>query len=139
MHALGIAGDLGADHARGIGVVGRAAHPADRMVVEDLDLERAGRGAVMRAGGSADFLYFFRANKLVHAGLGRTIPGGRFSGKRFRRGALPDLLKPAWFQRYHTVQYQWSGFDIRYPLPLAREANVKSKSSTGYLYLLVVL
>ena len=52
--ALGVARDLGADHARGVGVVRRAAHPADGAVVEHLDLERAGRRAIMRTGRMAD-------------------------------------------------------------------------------------
>ncbi len=60
--ALGVARDLGADHARGVGIVGRAADAADRVPVEDLDLERTGRRAIVRAGGSGDA----RANELVH-------------------------------------------------------------------------
>ena len=54
MHALGVARDLGADHARRVVVVRRAAHAADGVVVEHLDLERAGRRAVVRTGGGAD-------------------------------------------------------------------------------------
>ena len=44
MDALGVARDLGADHAGRVGVVLGAAHAADGAVVEHLDLERAGRG-----------------------------------------------------------------------------------------------
>ena len=62
MHTLGVTRDLGADHARRILIVGRAADPADRMGVEHLDFQRAGRRAVVRAGrcGNAG------ANELVH-------------------------------------------------------------------------
>ena len=54
MHALGVARDLGADHARRVAVVGGAANAADGALVEDLDLERAGRRTIVRAGGGAD-------------------------------------------------------------------------------------
>ena len=47
--ALGVAGDLLADHARGVVVAHRAAHPADLLAVQPLDVERAGAGAVVRA------------------------------------------------------------------------------------------
>src|SRR6516225_2577415 len=48
MLALGVAGDLGADDAGGIGLRGGAAHPPDPPAVEALDFERAGGGAVVR-------------------------------------------------------------------------------------------
>ncbi len=51
MLALGIAGDLGADHPRGIAVPGRAPDLADARRRQALDLERAGARAVMRADG----------------------------------------------------------------------------------------
>jgi hypothetical protein len=54
MDALRIARDLGADHARRIKIVGGAAHAADTAAVEHLDLERAGRGAVVRTGRRRD-------------------------------------------------------------------------------------
>ncbi len=44
MHALGVARDLGADDAGGVVVVLGAAHAADGALVEQFDLERAGRG-----------------------------------------------------------------------------------------------
>ena len=50
--ALGVAGDFVADDAGGVGVVG-AADGADRGAVEQLDVERAGAGAVVRADGVA--------------------------------------------------------------------------------------
>ncbi len=49
MDALGIAGDLLADHARGVVVAHRAAHPADLLAVQPLDVERTGAGAIVRA------------------------------------------------------------------------------------------
>ena len=51
MDALGIAGDLLADDTQRIGILARPAHPPDGVVIEELDLERAGRRAVMRTGG----------------------------------------------------------------------------------------
>ena len=50
MDALGIARDLGADHACRVGVVLGAADPADGVIVEDLDVERAGRRTIVRTG-----------------------------------------------------------------------------------------
>src|SRR5215470_12171710 len=54
MDALGVPRDLGADHAERVVVLLRAANAADCALVEQLDLERAGRGAIVRAGGIAD-------------------------------------------------------------------------------------
>src|SRR5687768_10192478 len=51
MNALGIAAHLLADDARCVAVGFGAANTADRMAVENLDLERAGRRTVMRADG----------------------------------------------------------------------------------------
>src|SRR5262249_21036131 len=65
VHPLGVAGDLGADDAGRVAVLGGAIDPADAAPVDDLDLERAGRGAVMRAGrGAAD-----GTDGLVHAAV----------------------------------------------------------------------
>ncbi len=47
--ALGVAGDLGADHAGGIGVGGAAAHLAQMRAVALLDLERTRARTIMRA------------------------------------------------------------------------------------------
>ena len=52
--ALGVARDLGADHAGGVAVRRRAAHRADARAVQHLHLESAGGRAVMRADGIAD-------------------------------------------------------------------------------------
>jgi hypothetical protein len=65
VYALGVARDLGADHARRVGIVGSAAHAADGALVENLDLERARRGAVMRTGRGAD-PDSVGANGLIH-------------------------------------------------------------------------
>ena len=54
MHALGVAGDLLADHAVRVSVAHRAAHAADGVRVPDLHLERAGAGAVVGADRGAD-------------------------------------------------------------------------------------
>ena len=54
MHALGIARDLGADDARRIAVVLRPVHAAYPAVGQQLDVERAGRGAIVRTDGVAD-------------------------------------------------------------------------------------
>ena len=47
--ALGIAAHLLADHAQRVGIVLRTTDPSDGALVEHLDLEGAGGGAVMRA------------------------------------------------------------------------------------------
>ncbi len=47
--ALGVARDLLADHPGGVVVAHRAAHPADALGVEPLDVQRAGAGAGVRA------------------------------------------------------------------------------------------
>ena len=51
--ALGVARDLGADDAGCVVVVRGAAHAADGVRIEHFDFERAGRGAIVRAGGGA--------------------------------------------------------------------------------------
>ena len=52
--ALGVAGNLGADHALRVGLPGGAAHPADRRRVEPLDRQRAGARAIMWADAVGD-------------------------------------------------------------------------------------
>src|SRR5258706_10623422 len=47
--ALRVAADLLADHTPRVGVAVRAAHPADGVEIEALDLQRAGARAVVRA------------------------------------------------------------------------------------------
>src|SRR5947209_6375988 len=54
MDALGIARDLGADDARGVALQLGAAHPPDPFALDHLDIQSAGRRAVVRTGGMAD-------------------------------------------------------------------------------------
>src|SRR5476651_2611390 len=49
MLTLGVAGNLGADYAGGIAIVGRAANLADARGRQPLDVERAGARAIVRA------------------------------------------------------------------------------------------
>ena len=49
MDALGVARDLGADDARGVALLFSAAHAPDALAVDHLDVERAGRRAVVWA------------------------------------------------------------------------------------------
>ena len=49
MHPLGVARDLGADHAERVVVVLGPAYAPDGALVEHLDFERAGRWAIVRA------------------------------------------------------------------------------------------
>ena len=60
--ALGVAGDLGADDAGRVAVVAGAVDAADAAVAEQLDVERAGRRAVVGTGRMADF----QGGVLVH-------------------------------------------------------------------------
>ncbi len=74
MDALGITGNLGADDAGGIGLLLGAAHPANRGTVDHLDIERAGRRAIMRTGRMPDL----DLGLLVHV----TIATIKFGGSR---------------------------------------------------------
>ncbi len=53
MNALGIAADFFADHAERVGIVLGAAHPANGVLVQQLHLKGAGRGAIMGANGNS--------------------------------------------------------------------------------------
>ncbi len=55
MEALVIARDLGADHARGVGIAVRASHLAEPAAVQSLDLERAHARAIVRADRGQEF------------------------------------------------------------------------------------
>ncbi len=55
MDALGVARDLGADHASRVGIVIGAAQSADPLPVQHLHFQRAGGRAVVRAGRRTDF------------------------------------------------------------------------------------
>jgi hypothetical protein len=54
MNALGIARDLGADHARGVALQLGTSHSPDGFAFDHLDIEGAGGRAVMRTGGMPD-------------------------------------------------------------------------------------
>src|SRR5258706_4904575 len=66
MNALGISGDLGADDTCSIALQLGAAHPADRGTIDHLDIQRAGRRAIVRTGGMPDV----DSCLLVHASIG---------------------------------------------------------------------
>jgi len=53
---LGIARDLGADHAGSIAVPPPAMNPADGVPIEDFDLEGASAWAIMRADGMGNIV-----------------------------------------------------------------------------------
>ncbi len=55
MNTLRIAGNLGADHTRGIAVVLRTTDAADCTLIQQLDIKRTGGRAVMRTGRMSDF------------------------------------------------------------------------------------
>src|SRR5215207_11083718 len=76
MNALGVARDLRAYHAGGIGLQLGATDPADRAAVDYLDVERAGRRTIVRTGGVADI----DLGMLVHALLGNIKRRGRREG-----------------------------------------------------------
>jgi hypothetical protein len=66
MDALGIACDLGADHAGRIALQLGTTHPADRGIIDYLDIEGAGRRTIVRTGGMPDI----DLGVLVHAPIG---------------------------------------------------------------------
>src|SRR5215207_4306217 len=76
MNALGVARDLRAYHAGGIGLQLGAADATDRAAVDYLDVERAGRRTIVRTGGVADI----DLGMLVHALLGNIKRRGRREG-----------------------------------------------------------
>src|SRR3974390_3622328 len=67
MFALGIACDLRADYAGRVIVVLGTVHAPDGALVDKFDFERAGRGAVARAGRIADPLSCAETSGLIHA------------------------------------------------------------------------
>ncbi len=85
--ALGIARHLGADHARGVGVGGSAAHRADPPPLDHLDFERAGGGAVMRTDRRPDFL----AHPSPPPAPGR--PSSRHPNSRQPRSRHPSIRR----------------------------------------------
>ncbi len=66
MNALGITADLGADHARRVTVVLRAAHGADAGAVQHLHRQSTGGGAIVRANRGPDLAGHVHAPNLSH-------------------------------------------------------------------------
>ena len=111
MNPFGVARDLGADDAVGIGVPARAAHPADGALVEHLDLERAGGGAIVRAGGVAGPGDQGKlANRLIHRRSFPTLPHESYDSAVVRRE-----------RRHHTADAS-----------TAREPASEKLNSTGF-------
>src|SRR5690606_1565044 len=52
MDALGVTVDFLADDAGGVGIILGAAHPTDRTLVHQIDVQRAGRRTIVRADGA---------------------------------------------------------------------------------------
>ncbi len=77
--ALGVAGHLGADDAGRVAVVGRAVDAPHAARVEHLDLQRAGRRAIVRAGRGA-------AERLQRGVHGASSCAGQARPARPRRG-----------------------------------------------------
>ena len=102
VHPLGVARDLGADHTRGVVVLPRAPDGADPVRREQLDLQRAGRRAIVGAGGGNEFqLDTARSPRGPGPGrLGDPLPAGR----RPSRSDPSMLTYPAWPGTYdmHT-------------------------------------
>ena len=86
MDAFGVAADLGADHARRIGLQLGTAHPADRGIVDHFDIERAGRRAIVRAGGMPDV----DLGALIHAAMSSI----KNAGRRGHLSAMPRQKPP---------------------------------------------
>ncbi len=75
--ALGITGDFFADDAGGVGIILGAADAADGVIVDDFDIERAGRWAIVRADRTGDA----GDDGFVHWGLGACCGGKVREGK----------------------------------------------------------
>jgi len=81
MNALGIARDLGADHPGRIALQLGTTDAADALAVDHLDIERAGRRAIVRTGGMLDL----DLGVLVHGSIASIKNRGRrayLSGRR---------------------------------------------------------
>ena len=73
VNALGVTRDLGADNARGISLLFGAPYSANAAALDHLDVERAGRRAIMRTGRMADI----DLGVLVHVTIGNIKCFGR--------------------------------------------------------------
>src|SRR5262249_17074987 len=103
--ALGVAGDLGADDALRIGLPLGAAHPADAVVVNPLDLKRAAAWAIVRADAVGDVerqavlrRAFCRENISCRMGYAKQSPSNRRTAGVIDglRCAEPIPHKSAW-------------------------------------------
>src|SRR6185437_10233068 len=73
MNSLRVAGDLGADHTGGVALQLGTSDTTDGRTVDHLDIEGAGRRAIVRAGGMPDV----DLGALVHASIAITKSGDR--------------------------------------------------------------
>src|SRR5215475_3414173 len=64
---LRVARNFGADHARSVIVVRRAMHTSDRALVDQFDIERTSRRAIMWTSRMADPLCTWEPGGLIHA------------------------------------------------------------------------
>src|SRR4029078_3577102 len=69
MFPFGVARDLGADHARCVVVVFCAVHAPDRALVENFDVQRTGRWAIVRARRMPDPHGLWETDRLIHRAL----------------------------------------------------------------------
>src|SRR6185295_17864370 len=54
MDALGVAGNLGANDAGRVAMIGRTVHPANPIVAQQLNVKRTGRRTIVRTNGMAN-------------------------------------------------------------------------------------
>ena len=110
--ALGIAGDLGADHPRGIAVPRGAPDLADARRRQALDLERAGARAIMRADGGDEV----EGHALVPGGrqiLARISHRGHVGAThRVRLGCPESRIGPAFHEAGTGVQRGLAGMAV---------------------------
>ena len=106
MDALGVTRDLGADDAGSIGLQLGASHPADGRTIDHLDIERAGRRAIVRTGGMTDI----DLGVLVHAPIGTIKSCGRrahLSGNaRAKTASEPCIMR-------RDKPRHWRGWPVR--------------------------
>ena len=95
MGPLGVARHLAADHPGGVVVRRRAAHPADPPRVEALDLQSAGRRAVVGTGAVVDLGRGNRVHVELRFGLGEGMIRHRAGGSDRGAGAPDGSPGPA--------------------------------------------
>ena len=94
VHPLGVAGDLGADHAVRIGVALEPVHAADPRRREPLDGERAGARAVVRAGRVEGFRLGVEGHGVLKIFAGNLVWPSRAGNRRGPPGRA--LTAPSW-------------------------------------------